>query len=92
MLLSLSICYSYYQASVGREDFVFADSSVTIFLQGGSCIVNNVWLVIDEINGFSCQSASYAAISNNNNNITGAINKQFIIKFDAMHHMLTDLW
>ena len=51
----------------------------------------NVWLVIDEMNGFSCQSASYAAISNNNNNIAGAITKQFIIKFDAMHHMLTDL-
>jgi len=48
--------------------------------------------VIDEMNGFSCQSASYAAISNNNNNNkAGAINKQFIIKFDAMHHMLTDL-
>jgi hypothetical protein len=47
--------------------------------------------VIDEMNGFSYQSASYAAISNNNNNIAGAINKQFNIKFDAMHHMLTDL-
>jgi hypothetical protein len=48
--------------------------------------------VIDEMNGFPVKVlAMPQSLSNNNNNIAGAINKQFNIKFDAMHHMLTDL-